>query len=222
MGLLMSNELPNFQPTSPIAFESWFGNTLQSLKEDGAIAHMPLSDANDEELRFRMCQFSAFAAHQLYCYVESMFVTLASIMVFIPSDVNVNEATTDVNHAKAATGTANVATTKIQDAQLQKLAHEGALELFRKKLLDYVQCSSKENIKNCVGKLEELGYLAREVSPAVTFVVRRTPSYEDLRACFEEVNAMRWRPSGPAELEKIVTELRQVFAAKVAVSNTKL
>eukprot|EP00658_Telonema_sp_P-2_P077326 TRINITY_DN6962_c0_g1_i3.p1 TRINITY_DN6962_c0_g1~~TRINITY_DN6962_c0_g1_i3.p1 ORF type:complete len:538 (-),score=126.11 TRINITY_DN6962_c0_g1_i3:255-1868(-) len=194
---LLSNELPNFQATSPISFDSWFNTSVKTLNEDKAIIHAPLSDADDEEIRVRLTTLTSFTAHQVFPYIESLFITAAAAMAFI----------------------APLGPTRVTDVNLAKIAHTGAIELHKIGLTDFAQCCSKENIKNSIAKFVEMGLLHKELSPVPTYSIRKA-SQDVLWSITRDLNSFRWHTARMEDVEKAIHVLKSMVRDVLASSSS--
>ena len=190
---LLSNELPNFQTTSPISFDSWFNATIGTLSEEKALVNAPLSDAEDEQIRFHLNTFTSFTAHQVFPYIESLYITAVAILSFVPSSV----------------GGGTTTPPRVNDSHLAKIAHLGAIDLHKRNLSDFAQCCSKENIKNSVLKFVEMGLLHKEVSPVPTYSIRKH-GQEALWSIVKDLNSFRWHTARIEDVEKSIEHLRNI------------
>jgi glycerone phosphate O-acyltransferase len=194
---LLSNEFPNFKPSCPIAFSSWFNVALQNLHDDNkSVVRLPVTDSDDEEVYFVRNTFTLFTSQLLYPFVESTYVVLLAVSATMKSGRR-----------------------KMDVDSLVKLAHEGALSLYRMKAVDFVQCSSKENLKNGIDHLNDCGLLIPESGPVVTYTVagwegrpqkeerggtNAKDAAEQLGTKLLDVNALRWRPSTTEAVESAI------------------
>ncbi|CUG06109.1 Hypothetical protein, putative, partial [Bodo saltans] len=76
-------------------------------------------------------------------------------------------------------------------AQLSKLTHQAALALHKNKVSPFLQSSSKESLKNCVGFLVEEGFLVPQpASPQPSYRLRANPAAQQQQASNQAVGGL--------------------------------
>lgn len=164
MRKLLSREVPNFQRPCPISLDSWLSTALANLYDDNrSIRGTPMSDAPDEEISFVWTQFTSFIIQLLYPLIESHWITMVALVAMAGEGCMGDDAQRQ-----------NVFV--VDDAQLSKLSHQAALELHKRKFTPFLQSSSKECLKNCLGFLVDEGILVPQpASPQPTYRLRVNP-----------------------------------------------
>jgi glyceronephosphate O-acyltransferase len=178
---LLSREVPNFQRPCPISLDSWLSSSLANLYDDNrSIRGTPLSDSLDEDISFVRTQFASFVTQLLYPLIESHWIAMISVIAMAQPSAPGQETETSAASSAATKSTAMII---IDDAQLSKLSHQAALVLHKNKISPFLQSSSKESLKNCVGFLVEEGILAPQpASPQPSYRLRPNPIQQQQQA----------------------------------------
>jgi glycerone phosphate O-acyltransferase len=184
---LLCFELPNFQPSSPISFESWLDRAFSVLHDDKVLTKLPLTVAEDEELLFSRNPHFSFVAQLIYPLIESIFVTFLSFVACLHSG-----------------------RVKIDETTLMRLTHEGALLLHKQQFNPFICSSSKENIKNAMNVLVDSKICHVESSPTMSYCLM-SGAEPLLQQRVQEINAIRWRVHTAAGVASGIDVLKQVL-----------